>query len=49
MEGEESGPLFDEVVLTIIPSEDLNVRLRNDVRTQLAGVFHVPYADPVLA
>jgi hypothetical protein len=32
MEEEENGPLFDGLVLTIIPSEDLTVRVRNDVR-----------------
>ena len=32
MEEEENGPLFDGVVLTIIPSEELTVRSRNDVR-----------------
>lgn len=31
MEEEEERPLFDEVVLTIIPDEDLNLRLRSEV------------------
>lgn len=31
-EGEKERPLFDEVVLTFIPSEDLGIAQRHEVR-----------------
>ncbi len=45
MEGEENGPLFDGVVLTIIPSEDLNVRYRHEVGTHRESVFGLTDTD----
>jgi hypothetical protein len=44
MDGGENGPLFDGVVVAIIPSEDLNLRLRGEVGIWLEDPLDV-YTD----